>query len=277
MGVGVLTGVGGGAEVGAFDAGAGGADDVGEGAFAFRFGPAAAVFAFGDEVDGFVDAVGDVEEVEVGGADGGEAFGHRAAEPVDEAGPEIGAEEDDGEGVELAGLDEGEGFEEFVHGAKAAGEADEGVAVFDEHDLADEEIVVRDGEGLIGVGFLLHGERDIEAYGDAAGFLGAFVGGFHDAGAAAGDDGEAALGEGVGHVGGELVILLGGLGAGGAKNADRGGKRREGFKTLDEFTHDAKDLPHVFWGGGGGFFGGGGVGGHGGSGNDELNLRGWVL
>ncbi len=120
------------------------------------------------------------------------------------------------------------------------------MGIFDEHGFADEEEVVVDGEGLVGVGDLFHGEGDVESDGDAAGFFGAFVGGFHNAGAAAGDDGEAAAGEGVGELGGESIVFVGGFGAGRAEDADGRGNVAESIEAIDEFGHDAEDLPHVF-------------------------------
>ena len=112
-------------------------------------------------------------------------------QPVEEPVPVVGAEEDDGEVLDLAGLDERHGLEQLVERAEAAREDDEALGVLDEHRLAHEEVAEGDVEVEVGVAGLLVRQLDGAADRVAAGFLAAAVGRFHDARAAAGDDREA--------------------------------------------------------------------------------------
>ena len=64
----------------------------------------------------------------------------RALQPAHEAGPVVPAEEDHGELVDLAGLDQRERLEQLVERAEAAGKDDERVRVLDEHRLPHEEV-----------------------------------------------------------------------------------------------------------------------------------------
>src|SRR5690606_17122913 len=52
-------------------------------------------------------------------------FEHGLFYPVDQSAPMSLAHQYDGEAGNLAGLDKGDGFEKFVHGAEPAGEHDE--------------------------------------------------------------------------------------------------------------------------------------------------------
>ncbi len=67
-------------------------------------------------------------------------------EPVDQAGPIVPTDQDDGETGDLPGLDQGEGFEQLIQSAQAAGEDDEAAGVLDEHRLASEEVAKVDPE-----------------------------------------------------------------------------------------------------------------------------------
>src|SRR3972149_4941645 len=60
---------------------------------------------------------------------------HPAPHPAEQAAPVATIEEEHGEVVDLPRLDERECLEELVHGAEAAGEDHEGLAVFHEHGL----------------------------------------------------------------------------------------------------------------------------------------------
>ncbi len=88
-------------------------------------------------------------------------------EEFDEGLPELPAglvEKNDGNHVALAGLQQGEHFEPFVERAEAAGEEDDRIALFDEHQLAREEVLhVHELRiaGDDGVGRLLEGEHDV--------------------------------------------------------------------------------------------------------------------
>ena len=77
-----------------------------------------------EDLAGLVDVVGHPQELEIGEADVARG-GDRPAQPVEQPAPVLGAEEDDREVLDLAGLDEGERLEQLVEGAEAAGEDDE--------------------------------------------------------------------------------------------------------------------------------------------------------
>ena len=65
---------------------------------------------------------------------------HAVAQPADEAGPVLTAEEDHREVGDLLGLDQHQRAEELIERAEAAGECHEGLGVLDEHHLAHEEV-----------------------------------------------------------------------------------------------------------------------------------------
>src|SRR6266851_3458208 len=95
---------------------------------------------------------------------------------------------------QLSRLQQGEHFPEFVHGAEAAGKNDERFGDLREPKFAHEEVVKIEAQlgADVGVGELLVGQLDGQADGFSAGFGGAAVGGFHDAGTAAGANHKAA-------------------------------------------------------------------------------------
>ena len=82
-----------------------------------------------------------------------------------------------------------EHFERFVERAEAAGQADDGVALLHEHQLAREEVLHVHELGVAGddrVGRLLEGEHDVQAHRVLA--ARAAMARFHDAAGGAGDD-----------------------------------------------------------------------------------------
>ena len=141
----------------------------------------------GDDLDGFVGVVGPLNKVHVEGVDGF-AFDEGLVDEGLEVLPEVGAHDDDGEAFDFFGLDEDECFEDFIHGAEAAGHDDECFGVFDEHDLADEEVVEVNEAVEVWVWVLLHGELDVASQREPPRFSGASVGGFHDAWSSTGHD-----------------------------------------------------------------------------------------
>ena len=80
---------------------------------------------------------------------------------------------------------------------------------------------------------------------DAAGLACAAVGRLHDAGAAAGDDREAVLGEPEGELARLLVHRVRGVRARGAEDAHRRAQARERIEAVDELAHDAQRPPRV--------------------------------
>ena len=108
---------------------------------------------------------------------------------------EFPAKEDDREILDLAGLDEGQRFEEFIQSPESPGDDDKGVGVFDQQRLPDEEVSDIDPLIEVRVGVLLHREHDVAAHRAAADILGTSIGCFHETGSAPGHDGESQLGD----------------------------------------------------------------------------------
>src|SRR5690606_13460031 len=170
---------------------------------------------------------------------------HGAARPLEEPAPVLGADEDDGEGPDLARLDEGEGLPQLVHRAEAAGQHDEAEGVLDEHRLAGEEVPEVDAEVDPLVHALLEGQLDAEPDGHAARLAGALVRRLHDTGTTAGDDGVARLDEPSADLLAQGVLVGVGLAAGGAEDADRRPELGQRPEALDELALDPHDPPRV--------------------------------
>ena len=141
-----------------------------------------------------LNVVGDDHQVQVFGRDLALSQ-YPVADPLLQPGPIAGAEHDHREVHDLPRLDQRQRLEEFVHGAEAAREDDEGFRVLDEHRLAHEEVVELDAEVDELVEALFERQLDVEADRQATAFTGTPVGRFHGARAAARDDGEAPAGE----------------------------------------------------------------------------------
>ena len=193
----------------------------------------------GDLVHRLAAVVGDQVQVAVGR--GHQPAGHQLLAhelvhglPVRVAG---GVEEHDRHGYALAGLGEREQFERLVEGAEPAGQADEPLALLDEHQLAGEEVLHADVLVVAGddvVGALL--ERQADGHPDGVVAPGALHSRLHDPRAGTGDDHPALLGEVLGHPAGggvERVVLLG---AGGAEDGDLRHVRGAG-EHGERFTH----------------------------------------
>ena len=91
----------------------------------------------------------------------------------------------------------------------------------------------------VGVGALLLRELDVAADGEAARVLRAAVGGLHDAGAAAGHDGEAGVGQAGADIAGELVVAMVLLEARGAEDGDA---RADEVELAEAAHHLEEDL-----------------------------------
>ena len=161
--------------------------------FFFFLGRAAEVIfgeAVAEESEGVFWSVDELEQAEVFGSNGA---GIDEGLEVHDAVPVFTAINDDENFLgKFVSLREGEDFEEFVDGAEAAGKNHQRFGEIGEPEFAHEKIVEFEIErrGDIGVGILLEGQIDVEADAFASGFVGAEVGGFHDAGTAAGSDDE---------------------------------------------------------------------------------------
>lgn len=158
-------------------------------------------------------------------------------------GPELFAHDDDREAFDFFGLDEDEGFEDFIQGPETSRHDDEGLRIFDEHDLADEEVVEIDEAVEVGVGVLLHREFDVATEGESPTFAGASVGGFHDPGTASGHDGVSGFGEGGACCLGEFVVLVVFVEACGSEDGHAGSDEVEFAEALDELGEDFKCGP----------------------------------
>src|SRR5205823_4488019 len=143
------------------------------------------------------------------------------------------------------GLDQGEGLEHLVEGAEAAGEEDEAFGVLHEHGLAAEKVTEVEGDVDVRVGALLFGQLDVAADGQAVGLVGAAVGGLHDAGSAAGDDGEAGLGQASAEVAGSGVHRVGFGRACRAEHGDGGPDVGEYVEGVDVLAGNAQHAPGV--------------------------------
>ncbi|CAO5250554.1 hypothetical protein FAGKG844_40214 [Frankia sp. AgKG'84/4] len=197
-----------------------------------------------DDAHRLVHIIGDRHDVQVGlldetGPQGG------FPQPVDQPGPVVGADEDDREPGDLAGLDEGEGLEQLVEGAQPAGQDDESLRVLDEHRLAHEEIAEAHAEVDPVVEPLFERKLDAEAHGKAARLLGAAVDRLHRAWTAAGDDGEAGLGEAGTQASALRVDRVLGGDARRAEHGDRPRQLREQPEALDELALDPQHPPRV--------------------------------
>ena len=90
--------------------------------------------------------------------------------------------QNDGHARALAGLDQGQRFQDFIERAEAAGHDHVGLGVFHEHHLAREEVLEGEDDIKIVVGVLFLRQADIKP--DARRLAGerAFVGGLHQPG-----------------------------------------------------------------------------------------------
>jgi hypothetical protein len=148
--------------------------------------------AIAEEGESVFGGIDELEQVQVFGSD---CAGVDEGLEVHDAVPVFAAVDyDENLFGQLVGLSEGEDFEEFVDGAEAAGKNHQRFGEIGEPELAHEEIVELEVERGrdVRIGILLEREIDVEADGFASGFVGAEVGGFHDAGTTAGGNDEAA-------------------------------------------------------------------------------------
>jgi hypothetical protein len=132
-----------------------------------------------DVLDGFLDRISHENEIEIGGADCSRA--RHIMKKAHHLPPILRAQDDDWKILDLAGLYQRQRLEQFVHRARSAWEHDEGVAIFHQQSLADEEVVHRHATVEVVVRLLLEGKLDVAADRAAARLLCAAIGRFHDA------------------------------------------------------------------------------------------------
>src|SRR5258708_882542 len=170
---------------------------------------------------------------------------HAGLQPAEQPSPIVPPEENDRKLIDLSRLDQRQGLERFIERAETARKDDEGARVLDEHRLPDEEVPEVHERVDVRIGTLLERKLDVAADRSSAPFLGALVGGLHDAGACPGNDGESGLGEELcGLLGREILGIVGGR-AGGAEDGDAALDLGEVVEALDELTHNAQHAPGV--------------------------------
>src|SRR5690348_8547114 len=123
--------------------------------------------------------------------------------------------------IALAGLREGQDFEAFVMGAKAAGKERARVGFLLKNQFSGEERLEGNQYRIVpnrGVGTLLKRQHDVHA--EAVLPAGSFLGGAHDAVCSTGDDHKALFDDPAAKVEGNLVVRVVGCGTGRSKNTD---------------------------------------------------------
>ncbi len=131
-------------------------------------------------VHGFSRIIHHLDQVQV--LFGHHAFGHQGApDPVDHRGPEVNAEQHDGERGHLSGLDQHHCLKKFIKGAQPAGKHNKALRVFHKHGFAGKEVAEVDPQVDPLVQALLKRQFDAEAHGEAFALHGTPVGGFHGA------------------------------------------------------------------------------------------------
>lgn len=153
-------------------------------------------------------------------------------------------------------MNQREGFEHFVQRAKAARHHHIGAGVFGEGHFAGEEVAEAQGDVLVWVAVLFKRQFDVQAHAGGVASEGAFVGGFHDAWAAAADDGKAGVGQLTCDVFGQLVVGVIGFGACAAENGHGGANCGQFLGGLNELCHNAQNMPRLSGFHGGGLFAG---------------------
>src|SRR5439155_5558234 len=115
----------------------------------------------------------------------------------------------------------------------------------DEHRLADEEVVEVEQQVEVRVGHLFERQLDVAPDRESAPLLAALVGGLHDPGASAGDDGEPGLGQLPPHRPRRLVHRIVPTDPRRAEQADGGGDGRQLGEPVDELGQDPERPPRV--------------------------------
>ena len=106
-------------------------------------------------------------------------------------------------------------------------------------------IAKSDGQVYVFVDALFKWQFDAQANGPSACFLRAQVAGFHDAGAAAGNNGEAGFAEQAGDFDGGFILGMPLFDASGTKDGDGGANVGQSVESFHEFAHNAEDAPGI--------------------------------
>ena len=135
----------------------------------------------------------------------------------------------------LPRLDQGQRLEGLVERAEASREADEGVGVAHEHQLAHEEVVELDSEVDVGIQPLLGWQLDVEPHREGACLAGASVRSLHCPGPAAGDHRHPRLADRAPDLAGLLVLLV-------ARRGPRRPEHADGRTNLGELVEALPEL-----------------------------------
>ena len=192
----------------------------------------------------FVGLIHDMQQVDVLGTD---VSHHQNSllHPIDHPAPVVAAHEHHRESPDLLGLNEREGFEQFIHGTEASRKDHVRYGIFYEHELAHEEIPELHLDVLEGIGRLLHGELDVQPHGYAVCVLGPFVCRLHDARSAARDNRESVPGKHSPKLSNIYYskAIRGEPGA--SKNSNGRPDIIHRFESFNQFGHDAEYPPRI--------------------------------
>ena len=136
-------------------------------------------------------------------------------------------------------------FKKLIQRAKTAGEKDKGVAGRGQHYFARKKIVESGGLFDIGVDALFKRQLDVEADRLAADFKRAFVGGLHNARAAAGDGGETVFAQQPPEFYSNFVIFVVGRNARRTENDNFFFNVAQKLVPFNNFGYDPKNAPAV--------------------------------
>lgn len=199
-----------------------------------------------DDVIGFLDIMDEMVDFQVLLAYGAMPLEHIVMDPVEEWLPEVLADKDDRNRLDLFRLNEDEEFGKLVQRAETARKKDIGLRGIGEHDLARKEIVEGDGLLDIRIDALFHGELYIQANGTRTSFLCAAIPCFHDARTSPGDDGISRFAEHFAKLASLNVMVLVIREACGSEKRNGVFESAQKLKALDEFRHDAENAPAEF-------------------------------
>src|SRR5690606_32039579 len=170
-----------------------------------------------DVAHDLVQIVGQDQQIQVFGAN--QAHLHQLlTNPVEQAGPKGSADQYNGCGWDFARLDQSHDFKQLVQGTEAARQGNVSPAVHEKGGLARVEVLELQALCLVRVvgGFV--GQAYIQANTLPACFVRAFIGGFHQARAAACNQGDARFGQTTTQFLGQFVVRMTGFDACAAEN-----------------------------------------------------------
>src|SRR5438105_3903668 len=138
--------------------------------------------------------------------------------PLHQTVPMLAAKKNEGETWDALSLDKGNHFKELVECPKTAGHENEADAVFDETNFPGKKVMEMDGDVCKTVSFLFVRQFDVQPHGFTFGQGCAFIGSFHNARPAAGDDGEVVFGQSARQLDCRSIIFVGWGHASGTEN-----------------------------------------------------------